>query len=259
MIFDINTSVGHWAFQALDADTPARLAALLARAGIAKALVSSIDAVLLPAPDRENERLFSALRKRGPLIPVPVINPLLPQWLDTVRTYAARTPAVKVYPSYHGYPLSDGRMGDLMRELLRRRLALILPLRVEDERSHHPLMKVPGVSVADILQLAGAFPHVTVACCCPYRHEAAALLKGPANVHVDISMIDGLDPVRTIVEAASARRVLFGSHAPFLCAPSAVLKVSESDISQADRRRVLWENARRALRLPAARLHRKGP
>jgi uncharacterized protein len=255
MIFDVNASVGHWPFQALEAETPARLAAILSRAGISKALVSSIDAVLLPAPDRENERLFRLLRGREHLIPVPVVNPLLPQWRDTVRKYAARTPAVKAYPDYHGYPLSDGCVAELMRELTQRGLALILPLRIEDERSHHPLMKVPAVPTDDILSLARAFPRVTVACCCPYRQEAAALLKGPPNVYVDISMIDGLDPIQAIVKQASPTRVLFGSHAPFLCAESAVLKVNESDISGGDRRRILWENARCVLRLPAPRLH----
>ena len=190
---------------------------------------------------------------------MPVVNPLLPQWPDMVREYAVRTPAVKVHPNYHGYLLSDGCMWELMKELSRKRLALILPLRVEDERSHHPLMKVPAVPAADILQLARAFPSVTIACCCPYSREAAALLKGPPNVCVDISMIDGLDPVQTVVRAATSKRVLFGSHAPFLCAASAVLKVNESDIPESNRRRILWENAQRAFRLPALRVHRSAP
>ncbi|MBN2584215.1 MAG: amidohydrolase family protein [Planctomycetes bacterium] len=249
MIFDVNLSVGHWPFQALHAETPSRLATIMARAGIAAGLVSSIDAVLLPAPDDENEQLFSRLGKHEQLIPVPVVNPLLPQWPGAVRQYAARTPAVKIYPNYHGYALSDECVAELLRELGRRRLALLLPLRIEDERSHHPLMKVPVVPTDDILRLAGAFPDVAIVCCCPYSREAAALLKGPPNVYVDISMIDGLDPVRSLVEAASSRRVLFGSHAPFLYALPATLKVEESDIAVADRQRIQWKNARQILRL----------
>jgi hypothetical protein len=45
------------------------LEAALARAGIAQALVSSLEAILRPAPDRENARLFSRLRGHRRLLP----------------------------------------------------------------------------------------------------------------------------------------------------------------------------------------------
>jgi len=246
-IFDVNLSFGHWPFQALRTETPSRLAALMARAGISAGLVSSIDAVLLPAPDDENQRLFSLLTKHPHLIPVPVINPLLPQWPDAIGRYAAHTPAVKLYPNYHGYRLGAPCVAELMRQLGRRRLALVLPLRIEDERSHHPLMKVPAVPADDVLALARAFPKVPIVCCCPYAREAARLVRGPANLHVDISMVDGMDPVQALVRAGSSRRVLFGSHTPFLYAMAAVMKVTESDLSRTDQRRVLRDNAARML------------
>jgi hypothetical protein len=249
MVFDVNLSFGHWPFQALAAETPARLRRILTRSGINAGLVSSIDAVLLPAPDDANERLFAHLPAAGNVLAVPVVNPTLPQWPDTVRAGIGRTPAVKVYPNYHRYALSDRRVAELMRELARRRLAMLLPMRIEDERSHHPLMKVPAVPADDVLRLARAFPDVTVVCCCPYRNEAAALLKGPANLCVDLSMVDGPDPVQMLLRAGPARRVLFGSHAPFLCADAAVLKVRESDLAAADRQRILWKNARRVFRM----------
>jgi len=252
MVIDINTSLGHWPFQSLGAETPARLTAILKSAGITTALVSSIDAVLLPSPDRENERLARLLRGSRRLIPVPVVNPLLPQWPEAARACGPLAPAVKVYPNYHGYRLAEPCVAELMGLLARERMGLILPLRIEDERSHYPLMKVPAVPVADILELARSLPGVNVLCCCPYRQEAAALLKGPPNVYVDISMIDGLDPVRVLTKQGPASRILFGSHTPFLAAPAAVLKVRESDIPPADRRAIFAASARRALRLPSA-------
>ena len=251
MILDVHASFGHWPFQALEADTAARLAALLARTGISKALVSPVDAVLRPAPDDANARLFRALRGHRRLIPVPVLNPTLPQWPGVFREHAGRFPAVKVYPNYHGYSPADKRLGALMAELRRRRLVLLLPLRIEDERSQYPLMKVPGVPVDEVVRLARAFPHVPIACCCPSTDEAIALLKGASSIHVDISYADGPDPVRTLAAAGKtfARRILFGSHAPFLYAASAVLKVTESDVSPADKRGILSGNARRVFRL----------
>src|SRR6188508_99833 len=73
--FDASTWIGQWPFSFADAHTPRSLAAHLARHGIARALVSPLDAVFAPAPQPANRAILVATRGVRGLVPVPVINP----------------------------------------------------------------------------------------------------------------------------------------------------------------------------------------
>ena len=67
---------------------------------------------------------------------------------------------MRILPNYHQFALDDACADALMRELAERRLTLLLQMRIEDERSQYPLMKVPGVAVEAAVGLARRFPAV---------------------------------------------------------------------------------------------------
>jgi len=116
---------------------------------------------------------------------------------------------------------------------------------VEDERRQYPLMKVPGVSVDDVLVLAAAHPELSILCLCPYFHEACRLVLESCYVCIDISFCERENSLRVLLEKLPAERVLFGSHTPMLYTRANGMKLDCAEISPADRERIAGGNALR--------------
>ena len=254
MIVDVNVSLGRWPFQRLAPATPGRLRHHLAREGIAEAWVSAVESVLHPDPDVTDEPLARRLRGHDGLHFVKTVNPLLAgaaeglgRW---VEAFGLR--AVRLVPNYHQVSLADDRARAVMRQARRRRLAVLVQMRIEDERGQYPLMKVPGVPCDEVVRLARAFPRVPIVALCAYFREAAALAAAP-NVHLDLSFMETLDTLASALAAVPARQIVFGSHTPFLCTRSAVLKLTAADIPARARRAIAAGNAARIFRAPRRR------
>jgi predicted TIM-barrel fold metal-dependent hydrolase len=243
MIIDCNVGFGPWPFARFAEDTPARLAALLTGSGIDRALVSSTQAVLYEEPAECNGELEKKLRRVPGLFPVPVVNPRV----ASAASIMSRKPApraFKLIPNYHGYSLWDERAGALCTRAAERGIPVLIQMRVEDERSHYELMRVPGVPVADIIGLARRIPGLTVVALCPYFGEAAALAAAP-GVFVDISFAEVLDTLRQLCDKAPAEKIVFGSHAPWLYPQAAVAKLKVCTISDTQREDIGWRTASR--------------
>ena len=73
------------------------------------------------------------------------------------------------------------------------------------------------------------------------------LVDVPA-LRFEFAMLDGIGGVGRAVEAVSAGRILFGSHAPFYYFESALLKVKEAGLPEAVADRICQGNARDLLR-----------
>ena len=247
MITDINLSLGRWPFQRFDIETPRQMAAHLRKHGIGEGWVCAADSVLYPDPDVYDERLFRSLSGTRNLHLVKTVNPTLANWRKSLRAWAGDrgVRAVKVYPNYHQYSLKDSCAGELAAELRRLRLPLMVAMRIEDERSHYPLMKVPGVPCKDVVALARAFPRVPVVALCSYLHEARALTAGSANIHVDTSFIEAMDTLKAAAGAMPARRILFGSHTPFFYTRAETMKLGLANISRRAWSLIARDNAQR--------------
>ena len=118
--FDALTWLGHWPFAFLAERKAADLARHLRAHGIARALVSPLDAVFAPEPGPANRALFRAVRGVAALEPVPVINPALPDWRDQLQDCLDHAPVrlVRVLPSYHRVTLTGPAMAELGRPCL---------------------------------------------------------------------------------------------------------------------------------------------
>ena len=118
---------------------------------------------------------------------------------------------------------------------------------MEDERTQHPLMRVPPVDLSPLPDLLKNEPEARVVILnSDHLHNVEQLQKLAAagNAYFDISMVEGVGGVARLAQKISVRRVLFGSHYPLFYFESALLKVREAGLTETERQAVLEENAR---------------
>jgi hypothetical protein len=248
MIIDVNVSIGRWPFLHYRGFSPARILSILKKEGIDSALVSSIDAILYPDPVVPDQALVRQLKPYPQLKPVLVINPLFSNWRESLEEYGNINLLVKLFPNYHRYSLLSPQVKELIEELAKRKDILMIQMRLEDERTQSPLMKVPGVSVDEVTGISRDFPEIPVIALCPYFQEAVNLIKETKNIYVDISFIEKMETIPSLLKEVPCSRVLFGSHTPFLYARSAILKLREPGLDKRVRELIFFKNFQRITR-----------
>lgn len=248
-LIDVNVTLGAWPFQKFFEDTPARLEATLRREGIGGAWVSAAESILFPDPEVHDELLFRRLRGQPFFRPVKVVNPVLGNWRE--RLCAAvkqwRVRAIKLFPNYHRYSLLSDDARALVREAQRLDLAVLVQMRVEDERAQYPLMEVPGVAWTDVVKLAGRFPRARFVVLCAYYGEAKEMTRRRRNLWVDTAFLETGQVMEQVAREFPVRQVLFGSHAPFLYAGAGARKLMLARLSRRVLRQVAHANAIEAL------------
>ncbi len=246
--FDANTWTGRWPFSFADTHTPRSLAAHLARHGIARALVSPLDAVFAPAPQPANRELLAATRGRRGLVPVPVINPALAGWREDLAAVAAdpRVRAVRLLPNYHDYQLGAPCVDELLAALAKRRLRSVVQVQLIDHRHEYHAMTLKPVPAADLAALL-------------QRHRRPVLASGlmrpdllqlaPKFPHLlaDLSFAEWHDTMEHLRAKVSVRQLAFASHTPLLITAAARAKLDTSTLRAAERAQIAAGNLRRFL------------
>ena len=224
--FDVNMSVGRWPLKMEKSSTVRGLAELCEKERISRALVSSIDPILLYDPEPANRTLFEALEGHRVLIPVPILNLRMRNWRALLERYLGegRARGVKLYPSYHGYALDSPDVDDLAADLDKAGVPLLICLRIEDERYQHFAMPVPPVPMRSLTELSQRHPNLRVLCLNAYRAEAVSAAGYP-GVHVDIAFAEMYQTLPSLLEQLAPEQVLFGSHTPFFVTRAAAMKV----------------------------------
>lgn len=250
--FDADVLIGHYPFRkfACDSQDPMQIKDLLLRKGVQRACVASIHAAFYPDPDQGNREVLPHLVQDDFFLPVGTVNPALHNWVETlnrcVDDYGCRM--VRLLPNYHMYSLSDGFVDDFLAEAQRQEVVVSIAKRLEDERMHHLLMKVPAVSNEEIAALVQRFPHPTVVLSA-YLGEIKELTAAGELVYFDIAFAETLNTMKRLTEAVSPERLLFSTHTPFFYPEAAVGKVEQWETSNESAGQVRCRNLIRLLRL----------
>ena len=228
MILDANVWLGHWPFDDLEPDTSRELVAHQASLGINLSSVASLDAVFYRNPMSANRKLFRELRDNVTLEPVAVVNPVLANWSDALDHYVDdhHCRQIRLTPNYHGYDLFDPFVDELLDAARELGVKVSIQVRLEDERAHHPLMKIPGVPVESIAAVAERRPDDTYLVLCAYRNEALKLAGHP-NLLLGISHVEYLDTLNSTLRQIPAEQLVFASHTPLFVTRAALAKVEQ--------------------------------
>lgn len=246
MIIDVNANLSRWPFRRTPCDELPGLLAAMTRHRISQAWVGSLDGLFHKDLGGVNLRLAEACRTHAALVPFGAVNPTLPDWQEDVRRCHEdyRMPGLRLHPNYHGYKLDEPAFGQLLEIAQRRGLIVQLVVRMEDERTQHPLMRVSDVDLAPLADVLAAWPRLRLVLLNAPALKAPLLKR--AGLWVDMAMKEGVGGVSEVVKAVGLQRVLFGSHVPLFSLDSAVLKIREADLS-ADERQAIESGTAQAL------------
>ena len=236
MIIDMNVSLGNWPFQEFAINTPKQLSEHLKKSGIDIAYVRSCQAALLPDPEADNHRLITLLAPYKQLIPVPTINPHLTGWENMADFSTIK--AVNIYPSYHSYKLDSSPVAEFAEKCIATDTSLFITMRIEDIRGANPHCIVQDVPATEINQLACNFPTLKIICLNSSIAEVATLTKKAPNLYLDIAYCECGDSMHNLNAKIAPSQIVFGSHTPFFCTRSEIMKVEYSDIADKTKRAI---------------------
>lgn len=248
-MIDTNIYLSRWPCRRLPADETDRLADTLRAAGITRAWAGSFDALLHKDIAGVNERLLMECARHPDLfVAFAAVNPMLPDWRDDVARCSAQ-PAVRgvrLHPNYHGYGLDDPRFVELLVLAAERRLVVQLAVRMEDERTQHPLLRVPAIDLAPLAELLRTKPGVQVELLNGGRDLTPARLSELAEcpgVWIEPAMTEGVGGIAALVGRFPFERIVLGSYAPFFYVESALRKLEESELGGEIVARIARRNA----------------
>ncbi len=253
-LIDTNVTLSRWPGRRLPLDETPALVARLRSQGVRQAWAGSFDGLLHKDIRSVNSRLTEDCRKHGHgiLVPFGSVNPLLPDWEEDLRRCheVHKLPGIRLHPNYQGYKLDDPAFARLLDLAGERGLIVQLVVTMEDERTQHPLMRVPHVDVAPLITLLASRSNLRIMLLNWSRGVSIALaakLSAAGQVYFDIATLEGVGGVANLLKQFPVERVVFGSHAPFFYLESSLLKLKESVLSDAQAKAIRAENARRLL------------
>jgi uncharacterized protein len=253
MIIDTNVHVGVWPFRRPPWFETADIVKKLRSVGITEAWTGSFEGMLHKDLAGVNVRLAEE-SQRFPkfLIPFGSVNPRLPDWEEDVRRCHERhrMPGVRLHPNYHGYRLDDSAFVRLLQNASERRLIVQIAVRMEDERTHHPLMQVPAVDLnplpAVLTRLQNVRVQVLNAAFNP-RDETPLVLARIGKVSFDFANVESIGGLAKMLQRIGPEHVLFGSHFPLFYPESALNKIRESAVKDDELSAIQHRNARALL------------
>jgi predicted TIM-barrel fold metal-dependent hydrolase len=258
LIIDVNAYLGHFAFRQLRHNTASSLLALMDRARIDRAVVSSASSITYRNPQAGNEETASEIKSHTDrLIGLAVLNPSYAGWRDDLKIchqqFGMR--GVRLYPRWHNYRLTDPACRDLVQAATDLGMVISIPLRVEDRRQGSWLVDVPDVDREEIARLIQTSPNTRFILVNGSGYDASSLgRKGlPANYVIDIALLTAelANETKKLIENLGPDRVVFGTGIPFHSPGPALTKIQVLDVDDKVKDRIRWRTAASLLRLSA--------
>ncbi len=220
-MLDASAFVGVWAFRAYPERTVEHVVEALRARGFRGACLSPVEAVLHPEPMSANRSFVSEVSAASisnfVTVLAPVVDPSHTPWEEhlgaSLELGGERVGAIKLFPNYHAYSLDEPAVDALADRLKARNLTLSLQVRMEDERSRHPMMSTMGVPVAEIDALASRHPDLQILVCGAYMGELRQLVS-KENLHFEMSFVESGRLLGDALKHVGATRLLSGTHTP---------------------------------------------
>lgn len=252
-ITDANVNLFRWPFRRVKGDDTSALAEKLQSHGVTRAWAGSYEGLLHRDLAGVNARLAEECARFPVFVPFGSVNPTAPDWEEDVRRCHEehKMPGLRLHPNYHGYELTDPAFARLLHMAAERGLLIQLALVMEDERTQHPLLRVPPVDITPLPPLVRETPGlrlVLLNALRTVRLEEAHRLAVVGEIAFEISMLEGLGGVRALLGQVPLESVLFGSHAPQFYFESAEGKLRESPLSEEQKTAITSGNAARLMR-----------
>jgi len=253
-LIDVNVTLGRWPFRRVPLDETPALVAKLRQNGVKQAWAGTFDGIFHKDMAAANARLAEECHRhgRGLLMPFGSINPKLPDWEDDLRRCVEthQMAGIRLHPNYHGYKLDEPVFAKLLSLANERRLIIQIATDMEDERTQHPLARVPHTNCEPLPAILRALPGARVVMLNWYRAMMSLDVKRLAGsgVYFDIATLENVGGIADLIRQVSADRVVFGSHAPLFYFESALMKLKESAPAIEAARSVCWGNAQHLLK-----------
>lgn len=255
MSIDMTAFLGPWPFRALPHRDADGLGSLIARVGISHAVVTPLPGFFYKNPaEAVAEMLKEMGESRERLLPCAIINPTFPGWRRDLATMVDDWGCVAcaLSPTYHSYRIYDQEASDLLGALAEMGIPALLFVRLQDERSHPPLMQVPPLPIDHVVLALRAHPHLAMAVCnLNLPAEAPALvasLARPAPTLLTTSY-KSLQLAR-MVDLLGAEHLAYASCMPLFYPESSMAQVRDAGIEEAARYEIMEGNARAFLSIP---------
>lgn len=243
-LFDVNAAVGNWPYRHVPCNTPERLLARMDRLNIRRAAVSGLENVFYKDCLAGNRDLHALLQPHADrMVPLFTINPAFPGWSADLDLcvgdlgLSAGRGGIRLHPGYHQYALDGGEAGALLERCATLDLPVVISARLEDERTHHWLSRVPAVTVDAVTAAIAAHQSVRWVVCGLRAPQVRAVWRAleqqgaAARVLFDLSLVQGpIDECRLLAAAVGAERLAFGTNLPLTIPESPVLALAYSDL-----------------------------
>jgi uncharacterized protein len=180
-----------------------------------------------------------------------VVNPLQPATFDQAREMLSRPKCVgiKIHPEEHGYRIAD--QGATLFAFAAELGTVILTH--SGEANSRP---------ADYVPFADDFPEVRLILAhlgncgdagnTPEIQVRAIQASRRGNIYTDTSSAQSILPglIEWAVREIGAEKILFGTDTPLYFSPSQRARIDYADLKEEEKRKILWDNAQRILKIP---------
>ena len=248
MKLDVNACFGHWPYWDLHHKSPEDLVGSMDRHGIGRAVVMSLRGLFIDWRAGNDESLAVTRQYPHRLIPAATISPFLDGSADDLRRLAETGfRIVRLYPTFHNYPLDSAFTDTICRTAAEHNLPVSIPTR--------PMMnwRFKAIALEAFAPLIERHPRTTFLMSGPnYLVEFQALtllMQHYSNVVYEISCVQGYDAVRLLVERVGSDRLLFGTGAVLQYPACNVAKLDNANITDQQRQAIAGDNAMRLLNL----------